>query len=479
MRHLLVLDVGTTGVRATLVDEEGLPGAVRYRRTAPSRPAAGVSEFDPAALAAAALAVAGEALSGARVAGVAVANQRASTVLWDAADGRPLGPGLGWQDLRTVGQCLALRASGLRLAPNQSATKLAYLLGAAGAGASEPRFGTLDTFIAWHLSGGALHVTDASNAGVTGLLAGDGSGWDPAVLSALGLDEALLPAIVASSALLGEASALPGAPPIAGLVGDQQASLIGQGCVLPGAAKATFGTGGMLDLCVGGERPAFAVRGEAGTFPIVAWRLGEELTWGIEAILLAAGSCVEWLRDGLGLIERVEDSSALAASVRDSGGVTFVPAFGGLGTPAWDFGARGTLVGLDQSTTRAEIVHAVLDGIAQCGADLLEAVESDGGCRIEHLCIDGGMSTNATFVQLLADATGRPVLVSAVSEATTLGAAFLGGSACGLYPSLAGATGLIGAPRAVEPRRRADRGRWLDARERALRTVPLLSALEF
>ena len=458
-----------------------MSGQTFFRRNAPHRPAAGVSEFDPLVLADAVLEVAHAALERAgRVDSVAIANQRASTVVWDRKTGRPLGPGIGWQDLRTIGQCLTLKAAGLRLAPNQSATKLAYLLASsAGDADAEPIFGTLDTWIAWQLTNGALHVTDSSNAAVTGLLRADASGWDEEVLAALKIDAGVLPALVASSGLLGEAGALPGAPLLAGLVGDQQASLIGQGCTTPGAVKATFGSGGMLDLCVGTARPGFAVHGERGTFPIVAWRDDAGLTWGIEAILLAAGTCVEWLRDGLGLIASVEESDALAASVRDSGGVTFVPAFGGLGTPLWDFGARGALVGLDQSTTRAEIVHAVLDGIAHAGADLLEAVEGDAAVQIAELRVDGGMSANGTFLQLLADATGRPVLPSEITEATTLGAAFLAGTATGRYPSVAATAALARHRAVVEPRRRADRDRRRDARARALKTVPFLSTLEF
>ncbi len=453
MSELLVLDVGTSGVRATLVDESGTPREMRYRRSAPARPSPGVSEFDAEALAESALEVAGETLAASRgVVGVAVANQRASTVLWEVDHGRPLGPGLGWQDLRTLGECLALRRRGLRLAPNQSATKLSHLLAGAGAEVTaSARFGTLDSWIAWRLSEGSVHVTDASNAAVTGLLRADASGWDEAVLETLGIAPSVLPTIVASSAVIGEARALPGNPPIVALVGDQQASLIGQGCTAPGAAKVTFGTGAMLDLSVGAVAPEIAGRGATGTFPILAWRDEEGDHWGVEAILLSAGSCVDWLRDGLGLLASVEESDALAGSVRDSGGVTFVPAFGGLATPLWDFGARGALIGLDHSTTRAEIVHAVLAGIAHSGADLLEAAERDAKRTVEVLCVDGGMSANATFVQLLADAVGRPLLVSAVREATTLGAAFLGGLTCGLYPSLEGAAALLGRRTQVNP----------------------------
>ena len=478
---ILVVDVGTSQVRSAVVRPDGRIDCLHQSAVATHHPSPGIAEFDPAALARAALEVARAALAQAgAVDACGIAAQRASTVLWERASGTPVGPGIGWQDLRTAGQCLALGARGIRLAPNQSATKLAYLLDT-----FDPRrerdlcFGTVESFVAWTLSRGDLHVTDATNAAVTGLVTGDAQGWDGEVLDALGVPAAMLPRIVDSSGVLGRAGALAGAPPIAGLAGDQQASLLGQGGLHPGEAKATFGTGAMLDCVVGVSRPPFATRGPSGTFPIVARRVAGVTTWGLEAIALAAGSCVAWLRDGLGLIGTLEESDALAGSVPDSGGVSFVPALSGMGTPIWDFGARGTLVGLSGSTTRAEVVHAVLAGIAQRGADLLEAVEADSGETIATLRTDGGMSANHTFAQLLADATSRPVALAAVLEATTLGAAFLAGVASRTWSSLGEAVSVV-APRAVlEPRRRLDRERWLDARERALRTVPGLSALRF
>jgi glycerol kinase len=289
----------------------------------------------------------------------------------------------------------------------------------------------------------------------------------------------VLPRLVDSAGVLGPATALEGAPQIAALAGDQQASLVGQGCLLPGRAKATFGTGGMLDCCVGGRRPEFAARGPHGCFPVIAWSERGRLTWGVEAVMLSAGTCVEWLRDDLGLIERPSDSDGLAASVPDAGGVVFVPALLGLGTPVWDFGARGALFGITRGTTRAHIVRAVLEGVAQRGADLLEAAEQDAGADITSLAVDGGMSRNATFLQALADATGRPVAPFPIAEATALGAAWLAGVAAGVWPDLATAASLVPPSPRIEPRRSTDRARWLEARERAERTVPELSALEF
>ncbi|MGA2210337.1 MAG: FGGY-family carbohydrate kinase [Acidimicrobiales bacterium] len=478
---VLVVDVGTSGVRAAVVREDASVTDVHHREVLPESPAQGFVEFDAGVMAAAVLGVAGDALrAGGPVDAVGIADQRASTVVWDRATGEPVAPGIGWQDLRTVGMCLMLRAQGIRLAPNQSATKLAMLLDLADPDrVRDLCFGTVDTWVAWVLSGGRLHVTDHTNAGVTGLVSSDGAGWDLELCEALRIPASVLPRIVSSTGVIGEASALEGSPVIAGIAGDQQASLVGQGCLGPGSAKATFGTGGMLDCCVGRERPAFALRGSAGTFPIVAWSHADELTWGLEAVMLSAGSCVEWLRDDLGIVSSAVETDAIAASVPDAGGVYFVPALLGLGTPVWDFGARGTLVGITRGTTRAEIVRAVLEGIAHRGADLLEAVVADSGLDVDVLKVDGGMSANVTFVQALADTTRRRIEVAPVTEATTLGAAFLAGTATGVWASLDEAAALVRPRVVVEPRRRVDRARWLEARSRSEQTVPELSALDF
>ncbi len=478
---VLVVDAGTSSVRAAVVRPDGTVDAVHRRTVVPSTPMDGFVELDARALADAALDVARRSMAeGGQVHAVGIANQRASTIVWDRATGEPVGPGIGWQDLRTAAMCLMLRADGVRLAPNASATKLAVLLDIADPGRERDLcFGTVDTWLAWTLSGGALHVTDATNAGVTGLVLPDCSGWDAKVLEVLNIPPSVLPRIVDSSGILGPALALDCAPPIAGLAGDQQASLVGQGCTRPGLAKATFGTGGMLDLCAGPTRPPFPVRGEAGCFPIVAWRRGGVDTWGIEAVMLSAGTAVEWLRDDMGMLATAEESDAVAASVPNSGGVWFVPALVGLGTPHWDFGARGTLVGLTRGSGRAQVVRAVLEGVAHRGADLLEAAEADGGVTIPSLRVDGGMTANATFVQALADACQRPVEVSPVTGATTLGAAYLAGIAVGVWGD-EDETASLWAPRCtIEPRRKPDRDRWRQAVARATGTVPELSAVQF
>jgi glycerol kinase len=482
---ILVVDVGTSGVRAASVDGDGRIGNVHYIEVLPTSPAPSFIEFDATAMADAVLQVARATLDASGpVQGVGIANQRASTIVWDRATGVPVGPGIGWQDLRTVGMCLALQAQGIRLAPNESATKLAMLLDLADPDRGRDLcFGTVDTWVAWTLSNGALHVTDASNAGVTGLR-GDGTAWNDTMLEALRIPRGVLPTVVDSSGVIGEASALDGSPPICGMAGDQQASLIGQGCTRPGLTKVTFGTGGMLDSCVGDKRPAFPRRGGAGTFPIAAWQRRGRITWGVEAIMLSAGTCVEWLRDDLGIITSAAESDAVAARCADTGDVWFVPALLGMGTPVWDFGARGTFLGITRGTGRPEMVRAVLEGIAHRGADLLEAAEADTGLSIPTLRVDGGMSANATFVTALADAVGRPVEVSPVLEATTLGAAYLAGMALGVWAdeeevAAAWTPQRVVEPRTGEARRATTRTRWLAARDRALKTVPELSGLDF
>lgn len=478
---VLVVDVGTSGVRAAVVRPDARIAVELHRELLPSSPAPGLVEFDARALASTALELARAVLAEAGpVDAVGISNQRASTVVWDRATGEPVGPGIGWQDLRTLGRCLELRAEGIVVAPNMSATKLEHLLAAADPHRQRDLcFGTVDSWLAWTLTGGERHVTDATNAAVTGLQTAGDPGWDARVLEALRIPEHVMPEIVDTTTAIGEARALPGAPPLTALVGDQQASLAGQGCVRRGDAKITFGTGGMLDCNLGGHPPAFVDRrGPAGTFPIVSWRHGGSVTWGIEAIMLAAGTNIEWLRDDLGLIASAAESHELAASCPDSGGVWYVPAPLGLGTPRWDYGARGALFGLTRGSGRAEVVRAVLEGVAHRGADLVEAAEADAGVTIPVLRVDGGMSDNPTFVQALADASGRPVEVSPVREATTLGAALLAGLHAGHHAGLDDLADTWAPRTRVEPLGRLDRERWREACSRAERWIPELSGID-
>lgn len=481
--NVLVIDIGTTGVRAAIMQRDGVLTHVEYRPCPPTSPLPGLVEFDAVELADAALAVARRCLArhGGPVASVGVSTQRASTVVWDAETGQPVAPGLGWQDLRTVFDCITAKADhGLALAPNQSATKLAHLLDAHDPDRQRDlRFGTVDTWIAWVLTEGAVHVTDRSNAAVTGLSRHDASDWDQRVLDILAIPRSVMPGLVDTSGRVAPATALAGAPMLAALVGDQQASLVGQSCVRPGDTKITFGTGGMLDVCGNDTPPSTGNRSGNGTFPIVAWSIDGTCTWGVEAIMLSAGTNIDWLRDDLGVIATAAESHEVAEGCADSEGVVYVPALLGLGTPHWDYGARGSLFGLTRGSTRAHVVRAVLEGIAHRGADLVEAAEADTGRTVDVLRIDGGMSANPTFVQALANASGRPVEPAPVVDATTMGAGYLAGIATGVWSGLDEVAAAWRPRDVVEPTATLDRDQWREAVGRAAGWIPDLSALDF
>jgi glycerol kinase len=289
----------------------------------------------------------------------------------------------------------------------------------------------------------------------------------------------MLPTIVDSAGVFGTASALPGSPALAALVGDQQASLVGQGCVQPGLTKITFGTGGMLDVCGDSVGPASTERSDNGTFPIVAWSFDGRITYGVEAVMLSAGTAIDWLREDLQLIETSAESHDLASQCEDAGGVMFVPALLGLGTPRFDYGARGTLLGLTRGTERKHIVRAVLEGVAQRGADMVDAAEAETGLVIPSLRVDGGMSQNPTFVQALANAAGKRVEVSPVVEATTLGAGYLAGIATGTWGGMDDIARVWAPSQTMEPTAQLDRSRWARAIEHSSGWIPELSALDF
>ena len=476
---ILVIDVGTSGLRALAVHPDGTTSDEHHEAALPTSPHPGLVEFDAMTLADTARGLADRVIADVGpVQVVGIATQRASTVAWDARTGSPIGPGIGWQDLRTVGRCLELRAEGLPVAPNQTATKAEWLIQQTDVEPEHLRIGTVDAWLAWHLSGGSLHVTDATNAAVTGLRDVAGDRWDPALLDRLGIPATAMPEVVDTVGIVGAASTLHGEPPIGAIVGDQQASLVGQGCVDRGRAKITFGTGGMLDVCLGDDPGAAPKR---GTFPIVAWRDATGTTWGREAVMLAAGTCVEWLRDGVGVVDSAEETAEVAATVDDSDGVVFVPSLSGTGTPVWDHGARGLLVGITRGTTRAHIVRAVLEGVAHRGADLVEATEADTGVDIDVLRIDGGMSRNPVFVQALADATQRPVEVSVQREATALGAGLLAGVAAGTWADVSATAEIVetlGHEAVVQPGGELDRARFAEARDRAGNWIPALTDLD-
>ena len=477
---ILVIDVGTSGLRASVVRDTGVIEHLRYEAFAPQSPAPGLVEFDAQLMRDAVLRVSIAALQAAgSVSAVGITNQRASTIMWDRATGIPCGPALGWQDLRTVMECIMARSEhNLLLAPNQTATKASWMIKNYSHSANVC-FGTVDTWVAYVLSNGDLHVTDHSNAAVTGLYDANSHKWSTRALNIMGIDVAMMPNVVASSGVIGAASALPGAPPIAALVGDQQGSLIGQGCITAGKTKITFGTGGMLDTFTGATAPTSANRLKGGTFPIVAYSDAHRIHWGNEAIMLSAGTNIDWLCTDMQLIDSPEHSHEVASQVETSDGVVYVPALLGLGTPKWDYGARGTLLGITRGTSRAHIVRAVLEGIAHRGADMVEASQADSGLMIDSIRIDGGMSKNPTFVQALANATQRTVEVSPVTEATTLGAAFLAGVAVGTWKTLPDAVSTWKPAEQVAPNAVLNRDQWASALSRAGGWIPELSGLDF
>lgn len=482
----LVLDIGTTGVRAAIIQQDGSLSDLHYEKLPPHSPAPGLVEFDAAKMYETVHRVACKAVEHHAVTALGISCQRASTVVWRASTGEPVGPGLGWQDLRTVGECIMVRHTHqIAVAPNQTATKAAWILknflNSDEAKSSDIRIGTVDSWLVWKLTRGTQHVTDHTNAAVTGLTIPSGKNWDEKTCEVFGISTEQLPRIVNTMGYVANAVDLPGNPSITAIVGDQQASLVGQGCISPGQAKITFGTGGMLDVFVGSNPPVNSLRARAGTFPIVAFSHDETINYGIEAIMLSAGSNIEWLCHDMGLISSPEESDSLASSCPDSQGTVYVPALMGLGTPYWDYGARGSLFGITRGTTRAHIVRAVLEGIAHRGADLVEAAETDSSLTIEELRIDGGMSGNATFVQALANASNRTVRVSKYPDATTLGAGFLAGTISGQWSHLPEAISTIQWPTSVDPLGNIQLGRqqWSEAISRSRSWIPDLSALDF
>ncbi len=478
----LAIDVGSSSIRTSLVDDEGQISATHQQGLSVRSPTPGEVELDPAEIARLTLELAASTLDeGGPCDAVGITNQRATTIVFDHASSEAVGPALSWQDLRTVLDCLVLQAEGLRLAPNQSATKIKWLVEQCGRSPSDLRFATIETWIAWHLSQGSTFATDRSNAAITGLVNRTVTGWDEHILSLLNLDEVMLPRITDTMGSLGVASALAGSPAITAMIGDQPASLFGQSCVNSGA-KITFGTGAMLDMIHGNEAPTALNRFASGCYPTVVRSHQGSATWGIEGIVLSAGSCVEWLRD-LGLLNELSDSDVLARSVPSSDGVSFVPAFSGLGTPQWDFGARGAFFGLSRGSSGAHLVRAVLEGVAQRGADLLDAAEEEVGATLREIRIDGGMSANRFFVQRLADFSGHAVAVSSKREATTLGAGLMALVAAG-HLTLDDVERLwspsyVATPSISEDERASTRVAWRDVVPRAQGTIPELSSVSF
>jgi glycerol kinase len=452
--HLLALDQGTTSSRAIVFDPAGAVVASASRPLTPRYPKPGWVEQDPDEIWSSQRDAAAEALERAQLSGrdlvaVGVANQRETTIVWERATGRSVYPAIVWQDRRTAEDCAQLRRNGaeamvtrrtgLRLDPYFSATKIRWILEhepnlRRRAENGELCFGTVDSWLIWHLSGGRLHVTDASNASRTLLYNLATGGWDHDLLSFFGVPRVMMPDIRASSEVCGEiAMEMPGGgAPIAGIAGDQQAALFGQACFQAGMAKNTYGTGCFLLLNTGTER----VVSRNGLLTTVAWRIGNQTEYALEGSVFAAGAAIQWLRDELRLVQSAQELDEFAATATDTGGAYLVPAFAGLGAPHWDPYARGILVGLTRGTNRAQICRAVLEAIAHQSADLVTCMEKDSGLRIEELRVDGGASRSQLLMQIQADLLGIPVLRPAQVETTALGAVYLAGLAVGFWGSL-------------------------------------------
>jgi glycerol kinase len=452
MSYLLALDQGTTSSRAIVFDSSG-----RIIRTAQKEftqifPQAGWVEHDPIEIWTSQLTVAAQALIECKlpagsVIAAGITNQRETTILWDRKTGEPVYNAIVWQDRRTAGYCDELRRAGaeaevqartgLLLDPYFSGTKLRWILeNVPGvrrrAEAGELAFGTVDTWLIWNLTAGAVHATDPSNASRTLLFNLHSGTWDQEMLRLLGIPSQVLPEVRPSSGSFGDIAnpKFPGSMPICGVAGDQQAALFGQACFQPGVTKNTYGTGCFMLMQTGKEPVASKNR----LLSTVAWDVGGR-EYALEGSVFIGGAVVQWLRDGLKLIRDAGEVEALAASVKDNGGVYLVPAFAGLGAPHWDAYARGAILGLTRGVISGHIARAALESIAFQVTDLVAAMESDSGIRLEEVRVDGGASRNNLLLQFQADLLGVPVVRPRVTETTALGAAYLAGLAAGVYPN--------------------------------------------
>jgi glycerol kinase len=452
MPTILALDQGTTGSTALVVHQDGRVLGRGYREFTQYLPEPGWVEHDPAELFRVSLEAMRDALAaaGERPVALGITNQRETVVVWDRRTLEPLAPAIVWQDRRTSARCQALRASGVEpllrertglvADPYFSATKLEWLLTTQPALrrlAAEGRLaaGTVESWLVAKLTGGRVHVSDHTNASRTLLYDLRARAWDPELLDLFSVPREILPDLVSSSGIVAEADAehLGYRLPIAGLAGDQQAALFGQGCVAPGLAKNTYGTGAFLLVFTGDEAPPPA----AGILTTVACAADGGPAYALEGSVFIAGAAMQWLRDGLGIIAHAADSEALARSVPDTAGVHFVPAFVGLGTPHWEPEARGTITGLTRGTTRAHLVRAALESMAFSSAELLAAMSREARLDVPVLRVDGGASANDWLMQFQADILGVPIERPAMVETTALGVAGLAGLATGVWRSAA------------------------------------------
>jgi glycerol kinase len=451
VQYVLALDQGTTSSRAIVFDHQSAVKSVAQREFEQIFPQPGWVEHDPEEIWSSQISVAIEALSRAElrprdIAALGITNQRETTVVWHRETGRPIYNAIVWQDRRTAGFCDQLKAdgqeqlvqerTGLLIDSYFSATKVTWILDNAPgaralAEAGKLAFGTIDSWLIWKLTGGQIHVTDASNASRTMLFNIRSGRWDDDLLKLFRVPASMLPTVGGSSQVYGEVTTTLGLGgiPIAGIAGDQQASLFGQRCTSPGLTKNTYGTGCFALQNTG----TVAVTSSHRLVTTIAWRMGEITEYALEGSVFVGGAVVQWLRDGLGIIRSSNEVEALANSVPDNGGIYFVPAFVGLGAPHWDPYARGSIFGLSRGTSAGHLARAAIESIAYQVADLLDAIKKDSSTEVPELRVDGGASANDALMQFQADLLGVPVIRPAVTETTALGAAYFAGIAVNFW----------------------------------------------
>ena len=489
--YILALDQGTSSSRAILFDRMGQPKAVSQKEFTQIFPKPGWVEHNPKEIwssqaSVIAEAISAEGINGSNIAAIGITNQRETTIVWDAETGEPVYNAIVWQDRRTSKYCDKLKKSGkgemirnktgLIIDAYFSATKVRWILEnvpGARRKAEEGRlkFGTVDTWLIWKLTRGEAHVTDVSNASRTMLFNIHTLNWDEELLELFGIPRSMMPQVKSSSEVYGKTKGTIFAHevPIAGIAGDQQAALFGQMCTEPGSVKNTYGTGCFL-LMNSGSTP---IMSENKLLTTVAWKIGDKVTYALEGSIFVAGSIVQWLRDGLGIIRSSNEIEALATSVPDNGGVYFVPALTGLGAPYWDQYATGSIYGITRGTKAGHIARAAIEGIAFQTMDIVNAMQKDAGMTLTELKVDGGASRNDLLMQFQADMLGTSVIRPKVTETTALGAAYLAGLATGYWESIEHIKNLWAADKEFTPSAGADevsalKAGWKNAIERTL-----------
>lgn len=451
--YILALDQGTSSSRAIIFDHEGNACSVAQKEFTQYFPKPGWVEHDPKEIWSSEAAVIAEAMAaigveGKDLAAIGITNQRETTIVWDAETGEPVHNAIVWQDRRTSEFCDSLKEKGLTDSIREktgliidayfSGTKIKWILDNVEGARQKAmegklRFGTVDTWLIWNLTHGAVHVTDVSNASRTMLYNIKTLSWDKELLELLDIPESMMPQVKSSSEVYGTSVGLMTAGvPIAGIAGDQQAALFGQMCTEPGSVKNTYGTGCFL-LMNSGTKP---IMSKNNLLTTIAWKIGDTVNYALEGSIFVAGSVVQWLRDGLGIITSSSEIEALAATVEDNGGVYFVPALTGMGAPYWDQYATGTIHGITRGTTKAHIARAALEGIAFQTMDIVRAMEKDAGVSLSELKVDGGASRNNLMMQFQADILGAKVVRPKVTETTAKGACYLAGLAVGFWDSI-------------------------------------------